>query len=256
MPSVTILPDSNKETLQRKSSDDTENARAVSAVPPTAEGIPDKFEYESLPARMDLSRKLAEQMRKLNWPSTNTLEIGWISDEVKDGSVGDKEIWPKITGLTARLLYELLSKNGEWTYSTITVAKDAGLAKLLNRGGVGGNALWTWAKCGGVPTKIGYSRRFNSGGRILSYHSRAPAVLYLGKSEVFAVLVHNLNHAVYEDKVAKGKLRKMGLIPDPPTMEEASEVTDPESEDQEPSHPPPAPEKTRGQITHVKQMTH
>ena len=136
------------------------------------------------------------------------------------------------------MLHELLSKNGEWTYSTITVAKDAGLAKLLNRGGVGGNALWTWAKRGGVPTKIGYSRRFNSGGRILSYHSRAPAVLYPGKSEVFAVLVHNLNHAVYEDKVAKSKLRKMGLIPDPPTMEDASEVTDPESEDQEVSHPP------------------
>ena len=86
---------------------------------------------------------------------------------------------------------------------------------MLNRGGVGGNALWAWAKCGGVPTKIGYSRRFNSCGRIVSYHSRAPAAIFPGKTETYALLAHNLNHNVFEDKGAKEKLKMLGLLARP-----------------------------------------
>ena len=126
---------------------------------------------------------------------------------------------------------------------------------LLNRGGVGGSALWSWDKHGGVPTKIGYSRKFNAGGKIVSYHSKAPAAMFPGKAETFALLAHNLNHTVYGDRTAKDKLIRMGLLPAPVAAEVASDTTDPESEDEELPHPRNVRTHLGGQTNMRNQMT-
>ena len=163
--SVTFLPELDDAKEKQKSSKDNEMSVLDETKPPLPEGIPSKFEYEVLPARVDVGSKLADLLRKLQWPESGIIKMGWLGEEVQQDLPHDKEAWPKIAGLTARLMHDLQMKHVDWTYSSLTLAKGKGLGGLLNRGGVGGSALWSWAKHGGVPTKIGYSCKFNDGGK-------------------------------------------------------------------------------------------
>ena len=71
----------------------------------------------------------------------------------------------------------------------------------------------------------------------MSYHSKAPAAMFPGKNETYALLAHNLNHTAYGDKIAKDVLIRRGMLPAPVAAEVASDTTDPESEDEELPHP-------------------
>ena len=249
------MPELGDAKEKRRSNQVDEQHKLDETKPPLPEGIPQKFEYDVLPARVDLGNKLAEQLRKLQWPDSGIIKLGWLGEEIQQDLPHDKEAWPKIAGLTARLMHDLQMKHSDWTYSSLTLANAKGMQGLLNRGGVGGSALWAWAKCGGVATKIGFSRKFNAGGKIVSYHSKAPAAIFPGKAETYAVLAHNLNHTAFGDDSSKEKLRRKGMMPAPMAAESDSDTTEPESENEE---LPPFPGLTGGlrRLTNIKnQMT-
>ena len=106
-PSVTFLPELDDAKGQQKSSKDDEMNMLEETKPPLPEGIPSKFEYEVLPARVDVGSKLADQLRKLQWPDSGVIMLGWLGEEVQQDLPHDKEAWPKIAGLTARLMHEV-----------------------------------------------------------------------------------------------------------------------------------------------------
>ena len=82
MPSVTRLPDLDEVTMQRKSSSNTKMVGPEWSTPPPPEGIPKMFEYEILPARVGVGSKLADLLRKMRWPSSDVIKMGWQGEAV------------------------------------------------------------------------------------------------------------------------------------------------------------------------------
>ena len=120
-----------------------------------------------------------------------------------------------------------------WTYIVLTLAKDQHLKKCLVQGGAGGSAYWTWSKTGGLPSRIGHSRKFNASQKI-DFHCRTLAALFPGNEECYGVLAHNYSNEPYDSKEDLRALKQQGLAPSPSRESPSSDDdTDPETEDED-----------------------
>ena len=89
--------------------------------------IPEALLYGIKVARVDVGQKMAGVLRKLSWPDTGIIKIGWKAADVPFSEGLDEKEWLHVTGLAARLFHEHLTTCPEWTYSVTTCARGKGL---------------------------------------------------------------------------------------------------------------------------------
>ena len=184
-------------------------------------------------ARSTTSRRLAEELGKLSLGQPFTRTLGWTRDELTQqkfiSGVPDDRYRNAISHAAAVL--RPLAARLKVTFSTLVFTCSTTPEETAVQA-PGRCLLWTWSSRGKATAKTGASRWYETHGHVQSVRVDGN-LKHRFEGALYSVIGYCWDDDLHNDVVAIAALKRDGFLTEMTAGSDASETTDPESEDDE-----------------------